>query len=471
MKYISYFLLALFIASCSDSGEDQDKNVKDTKQVLDMTDVGTRLSYAWGVTAAGYFQQMATQTLTADQIKIDELIKGVKDSEAGNARFDKNQAQMEVLNLIKAIQSNESITDELATNFCYAQGVIIYNETAAKIQAADVNEDINMEVFYIGIEDALNGRELAIPSNEIDEIMMNLKNDRLDDGINEEGRFDIKDLGGFSELEGKAKVSYALGATAAMNIYSGMYSPQYEMFLPKTKWDAIIEGMRDQISGNTLKVQMEEYQGLAKEFMDYSANPEGISDTLSYKFSYGIGMMVGDGAKKQLSAFGMKTYDVEQFMTAVKEILIDHAAKGDMADIAEYINQYAMEHVQKASEEFLKNNKTKPGVKTTASGLQYKVVSMGTGEKPKPNNTVKVHYHGTLVDGTIFDSSVDRDEPAEFGLSQVIPGWTEGLMLMPVGSKFEFYIPNELAYGIRGQGSVPPYAALVFEVELLEIVK
>lgn len=122
-------------------------------------------------------------------------------------------------------------------------------------------------------------------------------------------------------------------------------------------------------------------------------------------------------------------------------------------------------------EKFLAENKKRDGVQETASGLQFEVITMGTGQKPAPEEMVKVHYAGTLLDGTTFDSSVDRGEPVEFGVNQVIPGWQEGLQLMPVGSKFKFYIPYELAYGENGTGPIPPYSTLVFEVELLDIVK
>ena len=128
---------------------------------------------------------------------------------------------------------------------------------------------------------------------------------------------------------------------------------------------------------------------------------------------------------------------------------------------------------QQAKEEgeaFLAANALRKEVKTTASGLQYEVLEEGNGPKPTAASTVKVHYEGTLIDGTVFDSSYQRGEPIEFPLSGVIKGWTEGLQLMPVGSKYKLYIPYELAYGERGAGaSIPPYAALIFTVELLEI--
>jgi FKBP-type peptidyl-prolyl cis-trans isomerase len=122
-------------------------------------------------------------------------------------------------------------------------------------------------------------------------------------------------------------------------------------------------------------------------------------------------------------------------------------------------------------EKFLAENKKRDGVQETTSGLQYEVITMGTGAKPMATDFVKVHYTGTFLDGTKFQSSVDTGEPVEFQANQVIPGWQEGILLMPVGSKFKFYIPYELGYGENGTGPIPPYSTLVFEVELLEIVK
>lgn len=124
-----------------------------------------------------------------------------------------------------------------------------------------------------------------------------------------------------------------------------------------------------------------------------------------------------------------------------------------------------------AGQKFLAQNKTKAGVKTTASGLQYEVITEGTGPKPTATETVEVNYMGTLLDGTEFDNSYKRGQPISFPLNRVIAGWTEGLQLMPVGSKFKFYIPYNLGYGLNGNGAIPGGSTLVFEVELLSIKK
>ena len=135
------------------------------------------------------------------------------------------------------------------------------------------------------------------------------------------------------------------------------------------------------------------------------------------------------------------------------------------------LNNIKYGSVKEDGEAFLVANQEREGVKVTDSGLQYEVIKMGKGKKPAATDRVKVHYHGTLIDGTVFDSSVSRGEPLDILLSSVIPGWTEGVQLMNVGAKYRFVIPYELAYGIYGSASIQPYSALIFEVELLDIVK
>lgn len=148
----------------------------------------------------------------------------------------------------------------------------------------------------------------------------------------------------------------------------------------------------------------------------------------------------------------------------IPELNYDEFKKG-----IEFVTK-ATKEAKAAGEAFLAENAKREGVKVTASGLQYEVLTATLGQKPKATDTVKVHYEGTLTDGTVFDSSYRRGEPISFGLNQVIKGWTEGLQLMSIGSKYKLYIPYELGYGAQGAGgSIPPYAALIFTVELLGI--
>lgn len=156
----------------------------------------------------------------------------------------------------------------------------------------------------------------------------------------------------------------------------------------------------------------------------------------------------------------LRTFFQKQQQEKMKEQQEAQAKKAE-AEFGEY---------KKEGEKFLADNKVKDGVKTTASGLQYVVLKEGKGDAPTATSRVKVHYHGTLTDGTVFDSSVDRGEPTEFGVNQVIKGWTEGLQLMKPGAKFKFFIPQDLAYGAQQRGAkIKPFSALVFEVELLEV--
>jgi FKBP-type peptidyl-prolyl cis-trans isomerase len=188
--------------------------------------------------------------------------------------------------------------------------------------------------------------------------------------------------------------------------------------------------------------------------------------------SYSLGMLLGANLKSSgldvtpeafleglKDAMGGKApkYTDAQAQAAVQLALQAVAAKKSAANLA-------------AGKVFLADNGKKPGIASTASGLQYQVLTKGTGAKPKASDTVKVNYEGKLLDGTVFDSSYARNEPAVFPLSGVIPGWTEGVQLMPVGSKFRFFVPSELAYGEQGAGNdVAPNSVLVFEVELLSI--
>lgn len=194
--------------------------------------------------------------------------------------------------------------------------------------------------------------------------------------------------------------------------------------------------------------------------------------------SYALGMQVGNDLKKNLETVPGGPLQMELFIEAMtKELNLDTAnllldRSKIMGIIQVYMLKAEEERTKKADLEnnrFLENNKKNKNVITTASGLQYEVLKQGTGAKPKATDKVKVHYHGTLTDGTVFDSSVDRKTPIEFELDKVIPGWTEGVQLMSIGSKYKFFIPPALGYGPRSVGNIKPNSILIFEVELLDI--
>jgi FKBP-type peptidyl-prolyl cis-trans isomerase len=186
------------------------------------------------------------------------------------------------------------------------------------------------------------------------------------------------------------------------------------------------------------------------------------------KASFAIGLNIG---RTILQDFGRAdAIDTDQFVKGLKAGLANDQSM-DKNDIRAAIIEYREEAIKQDAGKFLTENKKKEGIKTTASGLQYQVLKSGDagGKSPTKESTVKVHYTGTLVNGTKFDSSVDRGEPAEFQVGGVVPGWTEALQLMKVGDKWRLYLPPELGYGAQGKGPVPPHAVMIFEVELLEV--
>lgn len=209
-----------------------------------------------------------------------------------------------------------------------------------------------------------------------------------------------------------------------------------------------------------------------------AAKPAAATTVLKNQMD-SLSVAIGVSFSNSLTSQGIKDINTDVLTKTIAASL----KGGKVAFSPEEANNFIGNYFQKQNEEkgagvrvegekFLEENKKKPGIVTTASGLQYQVIKMGEGPKPTANDKVKTHYHGTLINGTVFDSSVDRGEPIEFPVSGVIRGWTEALQLMPVGSKWKLFIPYQLAYGERGAGGqIPGYSALVFDVELLEIVK
>ncbi len=207
------------------------------------------------------------------------------------------------------------------------------------------------------------------------------------------------------------------------------------------------------------------------------AKPKTIMlNTKADRFSYAIGLNIAQGIKQQGLGDSINVVALSQALSDVlknQKPLIN--PEESQSIIQAYFSEQQAKVGGKSSEEgkkFLDENKKKPSVKVTSSGLQYQIIKEGTGEMPKDTNQVTVHYHGTLVNGEVFDSSVDRGQPATFPVNGVIKGWVEGLQLMKVGSKYKFFIPSELAYGASGAGpKIGPNTTLIFDVELISIAK
>jgi FKBP-type peptidyl-prolyl cis-trans isomerase FklB len=192
------------------------------------------------------------------------------------------------------------------------------------------------------------------------------------------------------------------------------------------------------------------------------------------KVSYALGLSLGNNLKNS----GIDKLDYAQLAKGIADVLDNNPLEMSVQEAQAVISDFFQALQEKASQgtieegkAFLEANAKRTEVTTLASGLQYEVITAGVGATPQASDTVKVHYHGSLINGTVFDSSVQRGEPATFGVTQVISGWVEALQLMPVGSKWKLYIPSDLAYGARGAGQqIGPHTTLVFEVELLDIV-
>jgi FKBP-type peptidyl-prolyl cis-trans isomerase FkpA len=192
--------------------------------------------------------------------------------------------------------------------------------------------------------------------------------------------------------------------------------------------------------------------------------------------SYALGLNIGSGLRDGLMADNISP-DYNEFMKGMRDGMLGKDSRFDLSEAREKIESAFNAVTQEKNAEALQNeidflaeNAKKPGIIITQSGMQYEVLTEGKGAKPSDDSIVKVHYEGRLIDGTLFDNSYERQEPATFPLNQVIPGWSEGLQLMNIGSKFKLYIPSELGYGSFGYGPVPAYATLIFTVELIGIV-
>lgn len=274
-------------------------------------------------------------------------------------------------------------------------------------------------------------------------------------------------------------VSYALG----VNISDGFTQQK----IKGISTSEMTKGFNDFLAG-TNYIKGADCMSYIQSFMiqhqmklqDTVNNKDSYSKEKLDSLSYALGVNISESFKMQgveglngnilAQGFNDLSNDVSKFKKEESLNILQSFMKKQQAKLEEK-NKEKHKGIITEGEEFLANNAKKEGVVSLPSGLQYEIIKEGTGDKPNITNTVKAHYHGTLIDGTVFDSSVERGEPTDFPVSQVIKGWTEALQLMPVGSKWKLYIPYNLAYGERGSGDkIPPYSTLIFDVELLDIV-
>ncbi len=289
----------------------------------------------------------------------------------------------------------------------------------------------------------------------------------------------------------KDSTSYALGALQAQGYVGQIKQMQAMKYVDNDMFlKAVDEALNEkplldmQQALNVIQNTFRQIQ-MDSTFTMPEASKGGAMQNIADSFSYAFGANMTGSINKSIEELQLSNdiskdamyggiedvirdssiIDEQTSRTLVNEIV----QKGQAAKMK--ANEEKFADNKKAGEDFLEENKKRDGVKTTESGLQYEVIKKGTGASPAATDKVKVHYHGTLIDGSVFDSSVDRGEPITFPLNQVIAGWTEGVQLMKEGAKYKFYIPQDLAYGGQDKGQIKPFSTLVFEVELLEVVE
>ncbi len=254
------------------------------------------------------------------------------------------------------------------------------------------------------------------------------------------------------------KVSYVLGANAGIGLRREEFTD--------VDINEFLKAVSAALKNETPKITKEAASALVNEFIQNKTTFNKNAKKADLSYAYGLTMGLGYGQ------FGdMSNMEMEKYKKGMQHGLFENSLQLDFRQANDFLNNYKMEKGKDIGIAFLEKNKTQPGIVSLPSGLQYKIIEQGRGPKPKATDKVKVHYRGTLVDGKEFDSSYKRNEPAVFGLNQVIKGWTEGLQYMPVGSKYQFYIPYYLAYGEQPQNGIPAYSTLIFDVELLDINK
>ena len=373
------------------------------------------LNYALGVANAGGIRQYIIMADTADNKKLAQFCKGVEVS------MKQLTAKEQIA--LEGYRMGATIKEEIKTGYLFNDSTIPAKED---LIFNALKAHLNRDEGLIDIDSALQYFNNVMSATRQTGENANLTPEQVDS---------INTI--FGLLNGNSARIYLLGSDTTKNDIKTFIN-EFQKGLASTE-------------ENTLYLQGIE---IGSHFSRQSSANPYLTEDASIEINLNlIKKGIIDGIKQQA------TMTSNEAFTYFNETIAAKAAEKNKALAAK-------------GEEFLAENAKREGVFTTESGLQYEVITMGEGEKPTAESKVKVHYHGTLIDGTVFDSSVQRGEPIEFPLNGVIKGWTEGLQLMPVGSKFKFYIPYQLAYGERGAGElIGPCETLIFEVELLKIVK
>ncbi len=467
--FIGLGICATLLVSCGDDKKEQSAESTVTEApALDLANPDTKLNYAIGMGAGISFEEtMAQLKLDGGQVDSKVAFEGFSDHLNGTSSMGLDKCQEVVGTMYQKVTSQETLSDEELNDLSYAQGVMFAEGALRKMAALNVSNKLNKQAMITGAEHQFNDQPTAISKEDMQEFLANLEKDRSEKATTPStGPEPITVVGSIDDYEGSQQASYVVGMNNGLNLSQniGNLSPEFGARINLEKLVEIV----DNNFGKNIEIDNAEYQQNMQAFFNYEKNPSDMPQEVEDKFTTSIGYTIVQSIETQAKSFNIDKIDKESFMDGLSGVLLRNEAKMTVADHDNYLTDLA----KKRGEDFLAANAKKPGVKVTASGLQYKVLKSGTGgRKPTPNDRVKVHYHGTLIDGTVFDSSVERGEPTEFGVTQVIKGWIEGLQLMSVGDKFEFYIPQELAYGAnpRPGGVIKPYDALVFQVELIEI--
>ena len=375
------------------------------------------INYALGAANAGGIRQYVLMADTADITKVNEFCKGIENSL-------KKQTPSERL-AIEGYRMGVSMKKEIETGFLFNDSTI---PAKTDLIISSFKAQLNREECFTNAEEGMQYFQNIMGASMQTGESANLTPEQADT---------INMLLGI--INGNGARKFILGADTAKKDIK-VFVSEFEKGLNNASDNELyVKGLE---IGSTLNQQFSRSEYLFND------------STIELKLDI-IKVALLDNLKKEANVL-MNAEDATEWLNKTMEAKEAEKNKGLAAE----------------GEAFLAENAKREGVFVTESGLQYEVVTMGEGEKPTAESTVKVHYHGTLIDGTVFDSSVQRGEPIEFPLNGVIKGWTEGLQLMPVGSKFILYIPYQLAYGERGAGElIGPCEALIFEVELLEIVK